>query len=82
MFKAFIVSLAVNFARHTVLAAAVLSDFSLLCLGSRVFVQFVLIMNLLEVKRLSLGNSIPFYCVLSRVVTTLSRSLRKRKLFV
>ena len=30
---------------HTVLAAAVLSDFSLLCLGSCVFVQFVLIMN-------------------------------------
>ena len=39
-------------------------------------------LNFLDVKRLSLGNSILFYCVLSRVVTTLSRSLRRRKLFV
>ena len=46
--------------------------FAALGLGSRVFVQ--LIMNFLDVKRLSLGNSTLFYCVSSRVVTTLSRS--------
>ena len=36
----------------------------------------------LDVKHLSLGNSIPFYCALILVVTTLSRSLRRRKLLV
>ena len=69
-------SLAENFC-NTFLAAAVLSDFSLLCLylGSRVFVQFFLLcIELFDAKRLSLRNCILFYCVLSRVVTTLSRS--------
>ena len=78
-------SFAVNFCKtySTVLAAAVLSDFSLLCLGSRVSSNcFDYELNFLDVKRLSLGNSIPFYCVLKCVVTTLPRSLRGRKLFV
>ena len=39
------------------------------------------ILNFLDVKPLSLGNSIPFYCIISRAVTTLPRSLRRRKLF-
>ena len=50
--------------RHTVLAAAVLLDFSPLCLGSRIQFFFYYELNFLDVKRLSLENSILFYCVL------------------
>ena len=48
-------------------------------LGSRVFVQFCYDneLNFLDVKCLPLGNSIPFYRVLSHAVTTLPGSLRR-----